>query len=66
MAWRRQWRFNLFLSLAVLTLAVALMFLAVAVRREHHVIHSYNGTTWLDDQCYVDSEGTLWCQGPTA
>jgi hypothetical protein len=24
-------------------------------------IHHYQGTTWVDDTCYVDEQGTLWC-----
>lgn len=24
-------------------------------------LHTYNGTTWEGDTCYVDTTGVLWC-----
>jgi hypothetical protein len=52
--------------LMLLLHAVAIIILALAltrhVNRREPEVHTYNGTTYVDGQCFVDKAGTLWCQ----
>jgi len=49
------------LLLCVIAVVAAL---AIDSNRVHHPeVHTYNGTTWLGDTCFVDEDGVLWCQG---
>lgn len=54
-----------FLTLLLIVCAVLGALRYDAERLHHPKVHSYNGTTWLGDQCYVDADGVLWCSGGT-
>lgn len=52
----------------VIVVAVLLFAAALALRFDAQqrnarldVVHTYNGTTWKGDACYVDHDGVLWC-----
>lgn len=55
--------------MGILLLLIVLAIVLGSARMAHAhdpVVHEYNGTSWLDDQCYVDDGGVLWCSGAMA
>lgn len=47
--------------------AVLILWILLAMREriqksfDSPKVHSYQGTTWIGDECYVDDGGVLWC-----
>lgn len=50
----------------MLVLASAVALIGVAARAQHrrtHTVYIMRGIEWVDDTCYVDDAGRVWC-GP--